>query len=142
MCISDMSLMALPPCHMFCQFYVHLPATPGAKAELSCMMYQRSADLGLGIPFNIASYALLTHIIARVTDTEPRELIMQLGDAHVYTDHVAALEKQLKRTPRPFPVLQWVDRGDRPLDIDEVKSDDFEISGYDPHPAITMKMSV
>ncbi|KAF8757287.1 Thymidylate synthase [Rhizoctonia solani] len=101
---ADLSLMALPPCHMFCQFYVHLadPASPNAKNGLSCIMYQRSADLGLGIPFNIASYALLTHMIARVTNTEPRELIMQLGDAHVYRDHVDALKIQLEREPRPF----------------------------------------
>ena len=92
---------------MMCQFYVHLPAEPSQKPGLSCLMYQRSADLGLGIPFNIASYALLTHMIAHVTDTEPRELIIQLGDAHVYRDHVAALEVQLQREPRPFPKLRW-----------------------------------
>ena len=83
--LADAPLMALPPCHMMCQFYVHLPPTsdPTSKPKLSCLMYQRSADLGLGIPFNIASYALLTHMVAHVTDTDAHELIIQLGDAHV-----------------------------------------------------------
>ncbi|KAF8678374.1 Thymidylate synthase [Rhizoctonia solani] len=139
---ADLSLMALPPCHMFCQFYVHLadPASPNAKNGLSCIMYQRSADLGLGIPFNIASYALLTHMIARVTNTEPRELIMQLGDAHVYRDHVDALKIQLEREPRPFPTLRWADR-DVPT-IDDFVSEDFIVEGYKPHGKIEMKMSV
>lgn len=84
--------MALPPCHLLCQFYVHMPPpeAPDNKRKLSCLMFQRSADLGLGIPFNIASYALLTHMIARVTGTEAHELIIQLGDAHVYQDHIEA----------------------------------------------------
>ena len=94
--------MALPPCHMMCQFYVHLrpPTDPTAKPRLSCLMYQRSADLGLGIPFNIASYALLTHMVTHVTGTEAHELVIQLGDAHVYRDHVEALKTQLQREPR------------------------------------------
>ncbi|CCO28985.1 thymidylate synthase [Rhizoctonia solani AG-1 IB] len=127
---------------MFCQFYVHLadPSVPDAKNGLSCIMYQRSADLGLGIPFNIASYAFLTHMIARVTNTEPRELIMQLGDAHVYRDHVDALKIQLEREPRPFPTLTWADR-DVPT-IDDFVSGDFVIEGYKPHGKIEMKMSV
>ena len=133
--------MALPPCHMMCQFYVHLPAqdNPSAPRRLSCLMYQRSADLGLGIPFNIASYALLTYMIARVTDTEPHELIIQLGDAHVYRDHVDALKVQLSRQPRPFPTLRWA----RDIaDIEDFTYEDFIIEGYDPHSAIAMKMSV
>ena len=85
---------------MMCQFYVTLPESEGQRPKLSCLMYQRSADLGLGIPFNIASYALLTHMITHVTGTEPRELIIQLGDAHVYNDHVEALKLQLERAPR------------------------------------------
>ena len=130
--------MALPPCHMMCQFYVHLP-NDGAPRRLSCLMYQRSADLGLGIPFNIASYALLTHMIARVTDTVPHELIIQLGDAHVYKDHVDALKVQLIRQPRSFPTLRWM----RDItDIEDFTYDDFIIEGYDPHPTIAMKMSV
>ncbi|KAI0249623.1 thymidylate synthase [Lactifluus subvellereus] len=138
---ADIPLMALPPCHMMCQFYVHLPPqdTPTAARRLSCLMYQRSADLGLGIPFNIASYALLTHMIARVTDTEPHELIIQLGDAHVYRDHVDALNVQLPRQPRAFPTLRW---SRDIIDIEDFTYEDFIVEGYDPHPAIAMKMSV
>ncbi|KAI0291627.1 thymidylate synthase [Multifurca ochricompacta] len=138
---ADIPLMALPPCHVMCQFYVHLAPknNPSAPRRLSCLMYQRSADLGLGIPFNIASYALLTHMIARVTDTEPYELIIQLGDAHVYQDHVDALNIQLTRQPRAFPTLRWA----RDItDIEEFTYEDFIVEGYDPHPAIAMKMSV
>lgn len=128
---------------MLCQFYVHLPR-PGSpttqKPKLSCLMYQRSADLGLGIPFNIASYALLTHMIAQVTDTEPHELVIQLGDAHVYRDHVQALEVQLKRDPKPFPKLRWKRKGIR--DIEEFVYSDFVVEGYESHPSIAMKMSV
>jgi len=133
--------MALPPCHMFCQFYVHLPppSDPTSKPKLSCLMYQRSADLGLGIPFNIASYALLTHMIAKVTGTDPHELVIQLGDAHVYKDHVDALEVQLKREPRVFPKLKWA----RDVtDIDAFEAGDVIVEAYDPHPTIAMKMSV
>ena len=137
---ADIPIMALPPCHMFCQFYVTLPSSPSEKPKLSCLMYQRSADLGLGIPFNIASYALLTHMIARVTDTDAHELIMQLGDAHVYADHVDALKKQLEREPRPFPTLRWA--RDDFTSIDDFKAADFVVEGYKPHPKLEMKMSV
>jgi thymidylate synthase len=139
---ADIPLMALPPCHMMCQFYVHLPpaTSPDDKPKLSCLMYQRSADLGLGIPFNIASYSLLTHMIAHVTGTDAHELIIQLGDAHVYRDHVGALEEQLKRTPRQFPTLRWAREGIE--DIEDFVSSDFVVEGYDPHPSIAMKMSV
>jgi thymidylate synthase len=136
---TDLKKMALPPCHMFCQFYVTLPTPPSTKPLLSCLMYQRSADLGLGVPFNIASYALLTHILAQVTGSEANELILQLGDAHVYKDHVEPLKVQLQREPRDFPTLKWkVER----TDVDEVTSDDFEVIGYKPHPKIDMVMSV
>ncbi|KAJ3476543.1 hypothetical protein NLI96_g11087 [Meripilus lineatus] len=133
---ADIPLMALPPCHMMCQFYVHLPPSvppnangttePVRKPKLSCLMYQRSADLGLGIPFNIASYALLTHMMAQVTNTEAHELIIQLGDAHVYRDHVDALEEQLKREPRAFPKVRW--RRDV-RDIDDFKAEDIVVEG-------------
>lgn len=105
-------------------------------------MYQRSADLGLGIPFNIASYALLTHMIALVTDTTPHELIMQLGDAHVYRDHVDQLEEQLKRTPREFPTLKWARSKEEIGSIDGFTLEDFVLEGYAPHPKLEMKMSV
>ena len=133
--------MALPPCHVLCQFYVHLPppSSPSSPKRLSCLLYQRSADLGLGIPFNIASYALLTHLVAHLTQTEPHELIIQLGDAHVYRDHVGALEEQLKRSPRPFPKLRFA-REVR--DVDDFRAEDVVVEGYEPHPPIAMKMSV
>ncbi|KAF9465793.1 thymidylate synthase/dCMP hydroxymethylase domain-containing protein [Collybia nuda] len=140
---KDIPLMALPPCHMMCQFYVRLPpasSAPGTRPKLSCLMYQRSADLGLGLPFNIASYALLTHMIAHVTDTEAEELVIQLGDAHVYRDHVEALEEQLVRVPRKFPKLGWAREGLR--DVEEFVLEDFVVEGYEPHPSIAMKMSV
>ena len=124
---------------MMCQFYVHLPSSPDAKPKLSCLMYQRSADLGLGIPFNIASYALLTHMVAHVTGTDAHELVIQLGDAHVYRDHVDALRVQLEREPRPFPKLRFAREV---ADIDDFRSEDFAVEGYDPHPSIAMKMSV
>lgn len=130
--------MALPPCHMMCQFYVHI-SPPGTPNRLSCLMYQRSADLGLGIPFNIASYALLTHMVAHVTNTTAHELVIQLGDAHVYKDHVDALEVQLRRVPRPFPTVRWAREV---AEIDEFKNGDIVVEGYNPHPSIAMKMSV
>jgi thymidylate synthase len=102
-------------------------------------MYQRSADLGLGIPFNIASYALLTHMIAHVTGTEARELIMQLGDAHIYKDHLEPLRKQLERSPRPFPTLRF---GRDVETIDEFTYEDCIVEGYNPYGNIAMKMSV
>jgi len=92
--------MALPPCHMFCQFFVSLPpkdSPTGTKPLLSCQMYQRSCDLGLGVPFNIASYAMLTHMIAHVTGTEANELILSMGDAHVYKDHVEPLKSEYRK---------------------------------------------
>lgn len=106
-------------------------------------MYQRSADLGLGIPFNIASYAILTHMIAHITNTEPRELIMQLGDAHVYKDHVDALRDiQLARTPRPFPKLRLKRTAEEVGTIDGFLYEDFVVEGYNPLGKIDMKMSV
>lgn len=102
-------------------------------------MYQRSADLGLGIPFNIASYAILTHVIAQVTNTDAHELVIQLGDAHVYKDHVDALKIQLEREPRAFPKIRWK----RQLtDVDEFEPEDVIVEGYSPHPPVPMKMSV
>ncbi|KAI0747234.1 thymidylate synthase [Daedaleopsis nitida] len=139
---AAISEMALPPCHLMCQFYVHLPPTtsdPITKPKLSYLMYQRSADLGLGIPFNIVYHALLTHMVAYVTDTEAHELVIQLGDAHVYRDHVDALKVQLEREPRPFPKLRWLRKVES---IDDFTSEDIVVEGYDPYPSIAMKMSV
>jgi len=124
--------MALPPCHCLCQFYV-------ANGELSCQMYQRSADMGLGVPFNIASYSLLTCMMAHVTGLKPGEFIHVLGDAHVYNNHIAALEKQLEREPRPFPTLKILKQVQT---IEAFTPEDFNLEGYDPHAKIAMDMAV
>jgi dihydrofolate reductase/thymidylate synthase len=124
--------MALPPCHMMCQFYV-------ANGELSCQMYQRSCDLGLGVPFNIASYSLLTCIIAHVCGLKPGDFVHTLGDAHVYSNHVEPLKEQLQNKPRPFPTLKINTEN---KDIDAFSFEDFELSGYEPHKKVAMKMAV
>ncbi|GAB4817169.1 hypothetical protein N2152v2_004215 [Parachlorella kessleri] len=124
--------MALPPCHMFCQFYV-------ADGELSCQMYQRSCDLGLGVPFNIASYSLLTCMVAQVCELKPGDFVHVLGDAHVYANHVEPLREQLKNAPRHFPKLRI---NPAKKDIDSFVFDDFELIGYQPHKAIKMQMAV
>lgn len=128
----DQSQMALPPCHVMVQFYV-------AAGELSCMMTQRSGDLGLGIPFNIASYALLTHLIAHVCGLKSGDLYHVIGDAHVYLNHVEPLAVQLVRQPRPFPKLQFVRKVDQ---IDDFITGDFVLTGYSPHPAVKMEMAI
>lgn len=124
-------LMALPPCHVLAQFYV-------AGGRLSCQMYQRSCDMGLGVPFNIASYALLTCLIAKVCKLELGEFVHTLGDAHVYNNHVDALEEQLQREPKAFPTVEIADRES----IDDFCAADIVLKGYSPHKAITMKMAV
>lgn len=131
---ADLDLMALPPCHMFCQFYVDTE-----QNELSCQMYQRSADMGLGVPFNIASYALLTHMIAHVTGRQPGDFIHTIGDAHIYLNHVDALQEQLKREPRDFPTLKI---NPAKTNIDDFVFEDFEVIGYNPHKPIKMDMAV
>lgn len=128
----DLPNMALPPCHSFVQFYV-------CNGELSCQLYQRSGDMGLGVPFNIASYSLLTYMIAHVCGLKPGDFVHTLGDAHVYLNHIEALKKQLQREPRPFPTLEIAH--DVP-DIDSFSLDKFKITGYDPHPTIKMQMAV
>jgi len=128
----DLDEMALPPCHCLCQFYV-------ADGKLSCQLYQRSCDMGLGVPFNIASYALLTIMIAHVTNLEPGEFVHTLGDAHVYSNHYDALKEQIGREPRKFPKMK-ITREVK--DIEDFKMEDFQLSEYDPHPAIKMKMAV
>ena len=124
--------MALPPCHMFAQFFV-------ADGELSCAMYQRSGDMGLGVPFNVASYALLTRLVAQATGLAAGELVHFIGDAHVYSNHVEPLLEQLGREPRPFPRLV-IDPS--VTDIDAFRFEHFTIEGYDPHAAIKMDMAV
>lgn len=152
----DLKKMALPPCHMFAQFYVSYPGqrrkdknaegadasgeTQRPKGHLHCQLYQRSCDMGLGVPFNIASYALLTHMIAHVCDLVPGSLTHVMGDAHVYLDHVEALEVQVAREPRDFPELEI--KREKGCSIDGWAAEDFVIKGYSPHKAIAMKMSV
>ena len=143
---ADLKKMALPPCHMFCQFYVSFLRDAGSAGEtkrrgmLNCQLYQRSCDMGLGVPFNIASYSLLTHMLAHVCDLTPGTFTHTMGDAHVYLDHVDALNVQLERDPRAFPEL--LIRRDVGGSIDGWKIEDFEVSGYTPHKGIAMKMSV
>ncbi|CAE1243254.1 thyA [Acanthosepion pharaonis] len=128
----DLPKMALPPCHVMCQFYVN-------NGELSCQMYQRSADMGLGVPFNVASYSLLTYMIAHITDLKPGDFIHTLGDAHVYVNHIEPLKIQLQRALHPLPTLK-INR--KVTDIDDFKINDFEIINYKPHGKIQMDMAV
>jgi len=130
--VADIDSMALPPCHALFQFYV-------ADGELSCQLYQRSADLFLGVPFNIASYALLTHMVAQVTGLKPGAFIHTFGDLHLYKNHLDQAHEQLRREPRPLPRLKL---NPAVKDIDHFKFGDFEIVGYDPHPAIKAPIAV
>jgi dihydrofolate reductase/thymidylate synthase len=129
---ADLDKMALPPCHMFCQFYV-------ANGELSCLMYQRSADMGLGVPFNIASYSLLTRLVAQVCGLEAGDFVHTIGDAHVYVNHVEALKEQISRSPLAFPTLT-IDPSVG--DIDGFDLSHFTIQDYNPMKTIKMKMAV
>ncbi|MCL4113519.1 UNVERIFIED_CONTAM: hypothetical protein GTU68_033674 [Idotea baltica] len=128
---TDVPRMALPPCHSLFQFYV-------ADGKLSCQLYQRSADIFLGVPFNIASYALLTHMMATVAGLGVGDFVHTLGDAHIYSNHQEQVAKQLSREPRPLPTLTV-----KPKDcIFDFVYDDFKIDGYDPHPHIKGKVAV
>ncbi|KAF2733297.1 thymidylate synthase-like protein [Polyplosphaeria fusca] len=142
--VADIKKMALPPCHMFAQFYVSFPGhkqgEPRPRGVLHSILYQRSCDMGLGVPFNIASYAILTHMLAHVCDLTPGTFTHTMGDAHVYLDHIDALKMQLEREPRDFPTLK-INR-DIGGSIDGWKAEDFDVIGYSPHKTIAMKMSV
>jgi thymidylate synthase len=129
---ADMGQMKLPPCHALFQFYV-------AEGKLSCQLYQRSADLFLGVPFNIASYALLALMVAQVCNLQAGEFVHTLGDAHLYLNHLDQAREQLARTPRPFPLLR-INPAAR--DIFGFKYEDFTLEGYDPHPAIRAPIAV
>jgi thymidylate synthase len=129
---ADVDRMALPPCHALFQFYV-------AEGRLSCQMYQRSADLFLGVPFNIASYALLTLMVAQVCDLRPGEFVLTLGDAHLYLNHLEQAREQLARAPRSFPRMRL---NSTVRDLFEFRYEDFVLEGYDPHPAIKAPIAV
>ena len=129
---ADVPKMALPPCHCLFQFYV-------ANGKLSCQLYQRSADVFLGVPFNIASYALLTHMVAQVTGLEVGDFVHTLGDAHLYTNHLEQARLQLTREPRPLPTL-WLDPSVTELDAFDLEH--VDVRGYDPHPGIKAPIAV
>ena len=129
---ADIPRMALAPCHALFQFYV-------ADGRLSCQLYQRSADIFLGVPFNIASYALLNLMVAQVTGLKPGELVHTLGDAHLYLNHLEQADEQLARTPRPLPVMK-LNPGVK--DLFAFRYEDFELVGYDPAPAIRAPIAV
>lgn len=129
---SDVDKMALPPCHCFFQFYV-------ADGRLSCQLYQRSADTFLGVPFNIASYALLTMMIAQVCGLEPGEFVHTTGDTHIYLNHFDQVREQLSREPRPLPKMKL---NPEIKSIFDFKYEDFELTGYDPWPAIKAPVAV
>ncbi|HLU53699.1 MAG TPA: thymidylate synthase [Acidimicrobiia bacterium] len=130
--VADIEDMALPPCHTLFQFYV-------ADGKLSCQLYQRSADVFLGVPFNIASYALLTHMVAQVAGLEVGDFVHTFGDAHLYTNHVEQARTQLEREPRPLPTLRLNPEIGK---LDDFDLDDIEVLGYDPHPAIRAPIAV
>ncbi len=135
--VADIDEMALPPCHTMFQFYVS-PATADRRARLSCQLYQRSADIFLGVPFNIASYALLTMMIAQICDLEPGEFVHTLGDAHLYLNHVEQARLQLTREPFPLPQMKIASG----RQIDEFDLSDFELVGYQSHPSIKAPIAV
>ena len=136
--VGELSKMALMPCHAFFQFYV-APASEGKKAKLSCQLYQRSADIFLGVPFNIASYALLTHMVAQQCDLDVGEFIWTGGDCHIYSNHHTQVELQLSRTPLAYPSLHILRRPDSIFDY---TMEDFEVRGYESHPAIKAPVAV
>jgi thymidylate synthase len=137
--VAELSKMALMPCHAFFQFYVAPSTGPGQAGKLSCQLYQRSADIFLGVPFNIASYALLTHMLAQQCELDVGDFIWTGGDCHIYSNHHEQVRTQLAREPRPYPTLV-IKR--RPASIFDYAYEDFAVEGYDPHPAIKAAVAV
>ena len=133
--VAMVDKMALPPCHLLAQFYV------SSDQCIDCHMYQRSADMFLGVPFNIASYSLLMHILGKVLNLMPRYFIHSFGDAHIYLNSVGQVKEQIKRSPRPLPRLDFPDINNLE-DLKNLSLDDFVLEGYDPHPAIKAKMAI
>jgi thymidylate synthase len=137
--VAELSKMALMPCHAFFQFYVAPSEVPGEKARLSCQLYQRSADIFLGVPFNIASYALLTHMVAQQCDLAAGDFIWTGGDCHIYSNHHEQVAEQLSRAPYPYPTLN-IKR--KPQSIFDYQFEDFEVLDYQCHPAIKAPVAV
>ncbi len=137
--VAELSKMALMPCHAFFQFYVAPATVAGGRGKLSCQLYQRSADIFLGVPFNIASYALLTHMLAQQCDLDVGDFIWTGGDCHIYDNHREQVALQLSREPRPCPELQ-INR--RPDSLFDYAFEDFTLLGYDPHPLIKAPVAV
>jgi thymidylate synthase len=136
--VADVDDMALPPCHTMFQFYVSPPG-PDGRRRLSCQLYQRSADIFLGVPFNIASYALLTHMLAQQCDLDVGDFIWTGGDCHIYSNHAEQVELQLSRPPLPYPVLELARR---PASIFDYRYEDFVVHDYRHHPAIKAPVAV
>ncbi|MES2091453.1 MAG: thymidylate synthase [Pseudomonadota bacterium] len=137
--VGQIDQMALPPCHAFFQFYVAPPQAEGERPKLSCQLYQRSADIFLGVPFNIASYALLTHMLAQQCDMDVGDFIWTGGDCHIYSNHTEQVELQLSRLPYAYPVLN-IKR--KPASIFDYEYEDFEVLEYHHHPAIKGSVAV
>ncbi|MBC7939541.1 MAG: thymidylate synthase [Chitinophagaceae bacterium] len=137
--VADLPQMALMPCHALFQFYVTPPGGAGEPGRLSCQLYQRSADIFLGVPFNVASYSLLTHMLAQQCDLDVGDFVWTGGDCHIYANHNEQVRLQLSRAPRPHPTLVFKRR---PPSILDYEFDDFDILGYDPHPPIKAPVAV
>jgi thymidylate synthase len=137
--VADLDKMALMPCHAFFQFYVAPAQAPGERARLSCQLYQRSADIFLGVPFNIASYALLTHMIAQQCDFDVGDFIWTGGDCHIYSNHHKQVKEQLRRPPFPYPTLH-IRR--KPASIFDYQFEDFDVQDYQCHAAIKAPVAV